>query len=481
VTELCERAVDLALRAGASYADARIVERETESLHVKNGKVEGLESATDSGLGLRVLVDGAWGFAASADLDDASVQSIAEEAVRLAQASALTSPQPASLSEVEPTRAAWQSEWRTDPFGVPMHDKIGLLLEADRRARQREEVKVCESALTFFRERKYFATSEGSRIEQEHLDSGASVKVTAIGDGEMQERSYPSALDGFHAAGGWEVVESLDLLAGAERIGGEAADLLTAPVCPSGTFPVIIGASQMALQVHESCGHPIELDRVFGSEASYAGTSFLTPEKLGQFRYGSKIVNIAADSTLPGGLGTFGYDDEGVRSCRTDIVREGIFCGYLMSRETAARLGLPSNGAMRADGWNRLPLIRMTNVNLEPGNWTLDEMIRDIKHGFLLDCTRSWSIDDVRLNFQFTTEIGWEIKDGSIVGLVRNPTYHGVTPQFWATCDAIASKEFWKVWGVVGCGKGEPVQIMRVGHGTAPTRFSAVRLGGAQE
>jgi TldD protein len=480
LTELCERAVDLAIRAGASYADARIVERATESLQVKNGKVEALQSESDLGLGVRVLVEGAWGFAASADLGGADVQKIAEDAVRLARASALTSPQPAVLSEVEPARATWKSEWRTDPFEVPMQEKMSLLLEADRRARQREEVKVCESALTFVRERKYFASSEGSRIEQERLESGGGVKATAIGNGEMQERSYPSALDGFHAAGGWEVIEGLDLLAGAEKIGSEAADLLTAPVCPSGTFPIIIGASQMALQIHESCGHPIELDRVFGSEASYAGTSFLTPEKIGQFRYGSPLVNIVADSTVPGGLGTFAYDDEGVPSCRTDIVREGVFCGYLMSRETAARLGLRSNGAMRADGWNRLPLIRMTNINLEPGTWTLDEMISEIKHGFMLENTRSWSIDDVRLNFQFTTEIGWEIRDGSIVGMVRNPTYHGVTPQFWAACDAIASKEFWKLWGVVNCGKGEPAQSMRVGHGAAPARFSAVRLGAEQ-
>ncbi len=204
---------------------------------------------------------------------------------------------------------------------------------------------------------------------------------------------------------------------------------------------IILGPTQLALQVHESCGHPIELDRVFGTEASYAGTSFLTTEKLGNFRYGSEIVNITADATVPAGLGTFGYDDEGVPAQRTPIVRDGIFVGYLTSRETAAMLGQQSNGAMRADGWNRIPLIRMTNVNLEPGEWDLDDLIADTDDGIYMEMNKSWSIDDKRLNFQFGTEIAYQIKRGKLGQMYKNATYTGITTQFWASCDAICSRE----------------------------------------
>jgi TldD protein len=233
----------------------------------------------------------------------------------------------------------------------------------------------------------------------------------------------------------------------------------------------------LALQVHESCGHPIELDRVFGTEASYAGTSFLTTEKMGNFRYGSEIVNITADATVPGGLGTFGYDDEGVPAQRTPIVRDGIFVGYLTSRETAAVLGQQSNGAMRADGWNRIPLIRMTNVNLEPGEWDLDDLIADTDDGIYMEMNKSWSIDDKRLNFQFGTEIAYQIKKGKLGQMYKNATYTGITPQFWAGCDAICSDKHWNVWGTPNCGKGQPSQTAHVGHGTAPARFRNVRVG----
>ncbi|OPZ86378.1 MAG: protease TldD [bacterium ADurb.Bin429] len=248
------------------------------------------------------------------------------------------------------------------------------------------------------------------------------------------------------------------------------------PECPSGELDVILDGSQLALQVHESCGHPIELDRVFGTELSLAGGSFLQPGKLG-FQYGSEQVNIFADATVPGGLGTFLYDDEGVHAQRTPIVQEGVFMGYLTSRETAPRLGGHSQGAMRADGWARPPLIRMTNINLEPGDWTLDELIADTKRGILLDNTKSWSIDDLRLNFQFSTEVGWLIEDGAITQMVRNPSYQGITPQFWNGCDAVTNRKEWRMWGVLNCGKGDPMQVMHVGHGASRARFRKVRVG----
>ncbi len=236
-------------------------------------------------------------------------------------------------------------------------------------------------------------------------------------------------------------------------------------------------SSQLALQVHESIGHPIELDRILGTEASYAGTSFVKPEMVGHFRYGSDKVNVVADATISGGLGTFGYDDEGIRAQRVPIISQGIIVNLLTSRETAHHLGRESNGTMRADGWNRIPLIRMTNINLDPGEWTLEGMIADTEEGIFLTTNRSWSIDDQRINFQFGTEIGWEIKDGKLREMVKNPTYTGITPRFWNSCDAVANRDHWQMWGTPNCGKGEPGQVAHVGHGVAPARFRNVQVG----
>jgi TldD protein len=347
--------------------------------------------------------------------------------------------------------------------------------------RQSPQVRVAESRLDFMQEEKWFFSSEGAEIEHHKTEAGGMIAATAVAGEEVQVRSYPSSLEGFHSARGWEVVEEMDLPTGAERIGREACELLSAPLCPSGEIDLILDGSQMALQVHESCGHPTELDRVFGSERSYAGTSFMTPDKLNQLQYGSPIVNINADATLPGGLGSFGYDDEGVPGQRVDLVKEGIFCGYLSSRETAQQLGMKSGGAMRAESWNHLPIIRMTNINLDPGDWSLEEMIQDTKAGIFASTTKSWSIDDLRLNFQFGTEAAWEIKDGALGRLLRNPTYQGVTPQFWNSCDAIGNRKEWNLWGVLNCGKGQPGQTMHVGHGTAPARFRKVRVGVLEE
>jgi TldD protein len=281
--------------------------------------------------------------------------------------------------------------------------------------------------------------------------------------------------------GGFEAVRAMDLPGNAQRIAEEALQLLDADDCPSGPMTVVIDSSQMALQVHESCGHPIELDRVLGMEASFAGTSFLTLDKLDALRYGSEIVNIDADATAPGGLGTFGFDDEGVPAQNVPIVSAGRFVGYLTSRETAPIIGRRSMGSSRASGWNVIPLIRMTNVNLRPGNaGSLEDLIADTDDGLLLSTNRSWSIDDRRLNFQFGTQIGWRIRNGQRAEMIRNPTYTGITPEFWGSCDAICGDAEWRLWGVPNCGKGEPMQTHRVGHGAAPARFRNVQVGVGQ-
>ena len=279
--------------------------------------------------------------------------------------------------------------------------------------------------------------------------------------------------------GGYEIVRRQGLKETAGPLAEEAVELLTAPQCPSGRFTIILDPSQLYLQVHESCGHPTELDRVFGTEASYAGTSFLTTDKLESgFRYGSDLIDITADATAPGGMGTFGWDDEGVAAQAVPLIKNGIFVGYLSSRETAPRIDRQSGGAMRADGWNRIPLIRMTNINLLPKpGMSLDDIVADTDDGLYLASNRSWSIDDRRLNFQFATEVAYEIKNGRKGRLFKNPTYTGITYEFWRSCDAVGDERSYVMLGTPNCGKGEPGQTGHVGHAVPGARFRDVQVG----
>jgi TldD protein len=475
--EIVEQAVARARAAGASYADARAITSRHQAIHTKNGTPDALTDASEVGLGVRVIAEGAWGFASTSSLTPSDIGVTAELAVRIARASAALRAQPVALAPLPPSREEWASEFEVDPFSVPLETRLALLLEADRVMREVSGVRLAIGQMNFMREEKWFASSEGAQTLQTRVQSGGMIQAVAEGDGEVQRRSYPSSLDGDNANRGWEFVEGLDFLAHARRVGEEAVALLGADPCPAKVTTLIIEGSQLALQVHESCGHPTELDRVFGSERSYAGASFLTPDKLDHFQYGSPLVNLYADATLPGALGSFGYDDEGVPAQRVDLVRGGLFTGYLSSRETAARLGRGGGGAMRASGWNRVPIIRMTNINLAPGDSSLAGMIEETDDGIYAATTKSWSIDDVRLNFQFACEIAWEVKKGQLGRVLRNTTYQGVTPEFWGSCDAIAGPDEWRPWGLLSCGKGEPVQIMWVGHGVAPARFRKVRVG----
>ncbi len=476
--EFTALALDKAKKLGAGYADIRVVDKAQESVRTKNGAVDEMRSSRAKGFGVRVLHDGAWGFASSSTVTTAEADRVVAEAVSIAKASATVKrDKDIALSPVEPVSAKWETKYKIDPFTVPAEEKISLLLDADRLMRGNKGVRVATGNISCMREEKVFASTEGSYIEQTGIETGAGIDATAAGAGELQRRSYPTSAGGDFACRGFEVVEELDLAGHAERIGDEAVSLLTAKQCPSLITDVIIDSSQMTLQIHESCGHPVELDRVFGQEAAYAGTSFLTTDKLGNFRYGSENVTIVADATLPEGLGSFRYDDEGVPGQRTVIVDKGMFQSYLTSRETASELGQVSNGAARSDGWNHIPLIRMTNINLEPGDWTLGEMIKDTKEGVFLTTNKSWSIDDKRLNFQFGVEMAYEIKDGALGPMLKNANYTGITYEFWRSCDAVAGEDEWHLWGLPNCGKGEPPQVAHVGHGSAPARFRGVKVG----
>ncbi len=475
--EYLEAALDRAEAGGARYADARVVENRTESIAVRNGELELLESTEGVGIGIRVLVGDGWGFASTRDLSPRAVEATTQQALQIAAASAKVPGQSVELGPKVTSQGTYQTPVKVDPLEVPLEKKLAVLMEADRHMRGVAQIKSSRANLVFIKERKWFANSEGARTDQTIVETGGGIMAVAVGEGEVQQRSYPASFGRQQLTAGWEVVERWNLPENAEQTASEAVALLTADPCPSGEFDLILGGDQVALQIHESCGHPIELDRVYGTEAAYAGTSFLTPEKLNNFRYGSEAVNITAESVRAGGLGTFGWDDEGIPAQSTPVVTQGRFVGYLMSRETAAQLGLQSNGCMRASGWNRIPLIRMTNVSLEPGDWTLDDLIADTKRGIYMETNRSWSIDDRRYNFQFGTEVGYEIVNGKRGRLLRNPTYTGITPEFWNSCDAVCDRSHWVMWGTPNCGKGQPSQIAHTGHGAAPARFRGVRVG----
>ncbi len=478
VNDVIERALDAADRLGASYADIRLVERRTEGLTVKNGALEAATSNVSAGFGIRVLVGGAWGFSSSALVEPEEADRIAAQAVEIAHASASAQKVPVELDDTSPVTATYRTPYAEDPFAVSLDDKLRILMEADAILGRVPGVAIREGNMVAGREIKTFASSAGARIEQEIVEAGGGIEATAVNDSEVQQRSYPNSFNGQVVTGGFEAVRALDLVDHAQETAELAVALLDAPQCPSGEMDLIIDSTQVALQVHESCGHPTELDRVFGTEASFAGTSFLTTDKLNSLRYGSDLVTIDADATAPGGLGTFGFDDEGVPAQNVPLIENGLLVGYLTSRETAPRIGRQSMGSARAWTWSQIPLIRMTNINLRPGDaGSLEDLISDTRDGIYMSINKSWSIDDRRLNFQFGDQAGWLIRNGKRTKLVKNPTYTGITPRFWGSCDAICSADEWTLWGLPNCGKGQPMQTGHVGHGAAPARFRKVQVG----
>jgi len=431
--------IDYLKKKKVDYADIRLQKKLAESIKVKNKNVESISRNEDQGFGIRVINSGSWGFASSSVTTEAEMKRVANKAIQIAKASAITKKENVVLAEQESFVDKYQSFYQLDPFTVPLDRKIELLLNSTQILSKSKKIKVAEGYMGFYKTDKVFASTEGAYITQAILESGAGIFATAVDDGEVQRRSYPGSHTGDFATRGYEFIQEMRFLENAERTREEAIQLLSADPCPDTTTTLIITGPQIALQIHESCGHPTELDRVLGTEISLAGGSFLTLDKLSKLRYGSDKVSITADATVPGGLGTFGYDDEGVKAQRSFLVKDGLFVGYLTSRETAPVLKQKSNGTMRADGWNRIPLIRMTNINLEPGEW--------------------------------------ELKNGKVGKVYKNPVYTGITPEFWNSCDAVCNRKHWRVWGVPNCGKGEPMQIMHVAHGASPTRFRNIKVG----
>ncbi len=473
---LAQAAVEGALAAGAAYADARFGVNANEFLHARNGVVEAVQQTESAGVGVRALFGSSWGFFAAAEPSETTARQAGHDAAEIAKASARVPGPPLQLADVPVVEAEWDSGWREHPAEVSLAEKGDLLVGVTAAMHAVTGVTVGEAHLSSWDTQKWFVSSQDHRIFQHLVETGVTMSATAVGERETQRRSY-GGVGGHYATRGYELVREIDLVGNAPRVGEEAVALLSAPECPSGVTDLILGSEQLALQIHESVGHAIELDRILGWEAAFAGTSFLELPGLGSFRYGSELMNITADATLPGALGSFGYDDEGTPAQRVDIVRDGVWLGVLSGRDSAAVTGLPPGGMVRADGWSRLPMVRMTNVGLLPGESSLDEMVAATDDGVFMETNRSWSIDDKRLNFQFGCEVGYEIKRGRLGRLLRNPTYTGITPQFWSSMDLVGGRDEWVFWGTPNCGKGQPLQYGHTGHPAVPARFRNVRVG----
>jgi TldD protein len=474
--ELLEQVVSSLKKQGARYADVRLTTTSRELVKVRDGVVDAINASTEPALGVRVLLRNGWGFAGTTTVDEPSLHAAARLAMEVAAASDLATTDQIQLSDIEPVRAEWHSRFEVDPWSVPIQKKIAHLLEALERARGKSEIHQVSGEISSYRQEKLFVSSEGSRILQSSTEMGAGIEAIAMRGDEFQRRNYPNPVGGDFAARGWEFIEELDLKTNAVRIASEAVSLLDAPKAPAGTFDLIIGSSQLALQIHESCGHPTELDRALGWEISLAGGSFLQTGMLGSFRYGSPLVTIVADATVPQSIGSFGYDDDGVPAQRFPLVEKGMFVNYLTGRDTAPLIGKASNGTVRGESANRIPIIRMTNINLDPGETPLEEMIAATKRGVFVDTNKSWSIDDLRLNFQFSCEVAWEIVDGKLGRMLKNPIYTGQTPEFWRSCDMVGDRSTWQIWGLPNCGKGDPMQTMRVAHAAPAARFRNVEM-----
>jgi TldD protein len=478
--ETVEAALDAARGQGAAYADARAATYREQDVHAEDRRIDHIGDGESAGLGVRVVVNGSWGFAASSEISAAAAETAARMAVEVARASAsLRKGPPVALAEEPPHRDRYESRRRIDPFETPVNRKVEILLAAHEEMLHVTGVKKALSAIFSRRETKTYANTDGSLIELDLVTTGCSISATAVDGGDARSRQYepPILMRGF------EVVEEAGLVGHARRVGEEAVEKLHAPPVAGGEYDLILLPSHLWLTIHESVGHATELDRVLGMEESLSGGSFASLDQLGKLRYGSSLINFRALDARPGLLASVGYDDDGVTCQDWDIVREGILVGYTTNREVARAMGeARSRGSCRADSWASIPILRMPNVSLMAGRdrLSVDDLIADTKHGILIDGDGSFSIDQKRLNFQFGGDAFWLIENGRRARMVRDVTYHAITPEFWNSCDAVCDEREWRPFGAVTCGKGDPMQTAQMTQGSAPARFRRIKVRRAE-
>lgn len=457
------------------FADVRLIEAEELRVYHRAGADPDERLEHNLGIGVRVLLDGAWGFASRPLTGGADPAATARRAVAVASAGVGMGAK-VELPSREGTSGSYATVVQQDPFTVTDSERHGLLMEVMSLLTAPSSVRDAQAGVNAKRQHRHYANTEGSRQHQHLIESGAMMVATAADHHDLQRRSYPNSFHGNTGGAGWDYVLGLDMPGNAGRVGEEAAALLTAPMAAPGTADLVIGAQQVSLQIHESCGHALELDRMLGDEQNFAGTSFISVADVGRLRYGSPAVNITSDPTVPGTRGTFAFDDEGTPAVRTPLIAEGIVRNTLSSRDSAARAGLPVTGAARSDGWGYLPVCFSTHVHLEPGSGSLEELLDRLGDGFYLEENRSWSIDNRRLNFQFGTEVAYEVRGGRKGRLLKNFSYGGVTPQFWGSVEAVAGPDEVRNFGYP-CGKGEPKQWGFLSHGAAPLLVRQQRIG----
>jgi TldD protein len=474
--ELLMRALETAKQKGASYADIRVNRYLRQSINTREKRVTNISNSESFGFGIRVLVDGTWGFAASQNVTAAEIDRVAAQAVAIARANRAAQGKPIVLAPVKAYKDTWQTPVMKDPFRVPTENKVDLLLAINAAALKVKGAAFCTSNMNFVKEQKQFASTEGSEIEQVIIRQAPSFTVTAVDRQAGKFKTRNSLAEPIGA--GYEWTESYPWVQEAEKAAEQAVQKLSAKSVEPGKYDLILVPSNLWLTIHESVGHPTELDRALGYEANYAGTSFLTTDKLGKFKFGSDIVNFFADRTQPQALATCGYDDDGVPTHEWDLIRNGVFVDYQTTRDQAAWIGQKeSHACSYAASWGSVPFQRMPNVSLRPGRekLTLDELIADTKRGILGEGRSSYSIDQQRYNFQFSAQLFFEIRDGKIAGLVEDAAYQAITPEFWNSCDRICS-EGYTLGGSFYDGKGEPGQVNAVSHGCAAARFRNVNI-----
>ncbi len=478
--DLCLYAVLVARQQGASYADARIIRLRDQQICTEDQRVQRITDSESLGIGVRALAGGGWGFSASSDLSRESIARTAAQAVEIARASTLArGADGVRWAHENPHVSTFQTPVEKNPFDVPLSEKIDLLLEVSRGVLAVPGVAKCETEMRFKTEHRFLANSEGSLIESWTCTSTAWYQATAVDANTAKTRYF----EAYPRNAGYEHITSTPLVAEARRVGEEAVRKLSGKDCPQGRKDLVLHPSHLALTMHESIGHATELDRVLGMEESLAGSSFATIDLLGKLKYGSPLMNIVCDNTMPFGLGSRGFDDDGVKAQRWNVIRNGILVDYMSSRDVCHAVGAArSNGSCRADSWASIPIVRQSNIGLEPGKTPLspEELIADTEDGIYIDGMGSYSIDQKRQNFQFGGDCFWEIKNGKLGEMLKDVTYQSLTTDFWGSLDAICDKRFWIPYGILNCGKGDPMQIAQMSHGSAPARFRQVRVGGGR-
>ncbi len=477
IEKLAAAAVEKAMALGAKYADCRYVEIENESLSYSDGAPEAVTSSFDKGLGVRVIKDGAWGFFGSSNLTEKEAIRAAEKAVEIGKASSSIVQEPVALAQVETYVDEYVSNFEIDPFTVGLKEKISYLEHLDSRMALNKTLNTRNTHIDFRKTVSYLQTSEGTAVQQKIIHSGAGIEIgIAKSRRERAARSFPQN-GGQYESRGYELLSEMDFSEAIPRLGEEVAALLAAPECPSLETSLLLEGSVVGLVIHELIGHPLELDRVFGSERNFSGTSFATTDQLNNLQYGAPLINVVSDPTHPYGLGSFGFDDEGIKSSPADLIKNGLLVGYLSSRETAERIGRKSSGAMRGDGWGNIPLVRMTNINLLPGDKSFDDLLAVAGDGVYMSTISSWSPSDDRSSFEFGCEIAWEITGGRLGQVYKNPTFSGRTVDFWNSVAAVGDYSMWNVWGTPNCGKGQPGQNARTGQGASSILISRAKVG----